>query len=103
MDIETIRGKIDHGQYVVAFTHTEKLRQRRIKAQNIEQAVKTGTIIEEYPDDPRGPSCLILGFVGKRPLHVVLGHLDTEEILIITAYQPSREEWESDWKTRRTR
>ena len=101
MDIEAIREKIDGGRYIISFTHTEKLRQRRIKAEDIEQAVRTGTIIEAYPEDPRGASCLILGFAGKRPLHVVCGRLDAEEILIITVYEPDPEEWENDWKTRK--
>jgi hypothetical protein len=101
--IETIQEKIAQGRYIISFTHTEKLRQRRIKAEDIEQAVKTGTIIEDYPEDRRGSSCLILGFAGKRPLHVVCGRLDDDEILIITAYEPDPAEWESDGKTRKRR
>jgi len=103
VDIGVIREKISQGRYSVSFTHTEKLRQRRIKAQDIEQAVKTGIIIEEYPYDPRGASCLICGLVGKSPLHVLCGRLDAEEILIITAYEPDPTEWEDDWKTRKRR
>jgi len=103
VDIGAIRDKIGRGKYIVAFTHTEKLRQRRIGAQDVERAVKTGIIIEEYPDDPRGASCLIFGLVAQRPLHVLCGRLDTEEILIITAYEPSPEEWEDDWRTRKKR
>ena len=103
MKIETIQEKVGQGRYIISFTHTEKLRQRRIKAEDIEQAVKTGTIIEDYPEDRRGPSCLILGFAGKRPLHVVCGRLDAEEILIITAYEPDPTDWESDGKTRKRR
>ena len=103
MDIEVIRAKIAQGRYVIAFTHTEKLRQRRIRAEDIEQAVKSGEIREDYADDPRGPSCLILGMTGKRPLHVVFGRLDADEILVITAYNPDPEQWENDWRTRRSR
>lgn len=56
----------------------------------------------QEPDDPRGPSCLILGFTEtRRPLHVVCGHLEGDQILIITAYEPDREEWEADWRTRK--
>ncbi len=103
MDIEAIKEKIGRGRYTISFTHTEKLRQRRIRAQDVEMAVKTGTIIEEYPDDPRGSSCLILGMVGERPLHVLCGYLEAEEILIITAYEPDTVEWKDDWSTRKTR
>jgi hypothetical protein len=99
--IEAIQEKIRQGRYSISFTHTEKLRQRRIKAEDIEQAIEKGAIIEDYSEDRRGPSCLILGFAGKRPLHVVCGRLDADEILIITAYEPDATEWENDWKTRR--
>ena len=101
MEITDIRRKVDQGKYRLSYTHTEKLRQRKIEAQEIEQVISTGEIIEDYPADPRGPSCLILGYTRKgRPLHIVCGKVQ-EELLIITAYEPSPEEWEPDWKTRR--
>jgi ribosomal protein L18 len=101
VDIEQIKDKIARGRYAVAFTHTEKLRRRRIRLADIEQAAETGMIIEEYPTDPRGASCLIFGLAGVRPLHLVRGRLEAEEILIITAYEPDLTEWEDDWKTRK--
>ena len=33
-----------------------------ITAREVHQVVERGSIIEEYPDDPRGPSCLMLGY-----------------------------------------
>ena len=84
------------------FTHTEKVRLRQIEAEEIEEAILDGMIIEPSPDDPRGPSCLIMGFSNqKRPLHVLCGRLEENEILIITAYEPDPEEWEADWRTRK--
>lgn len=102
MDIGTIQTKVRNGKYVVSFTHTEKVRLRKIEATEIEEAICKGTIIEPYPNDPRGPSCLILGFTSQdRPLHVVCGRIEDDEILIITAYQPDPKEWEADWRTRK--
>jgi hypothetical protein len=101
--IDTIREKVSQGKYIISFTHTEKLRQQRIKAEDIEQTIHIGTIIEDYPEDRRGASCLVSGLVGKRPLHVVCGRLEAEEVLIITAYEPDPEEWENDWATRKSR
>ncbi|OGQ75637.1 MAG: hypothetical protein A3G40_11410 [Deltaproteobacteria bacterium RIFCSPLOWO2_12_FULL_57_22] len=103
INLEAIQAKTTKGSYVVSFTHTEKLRQRRVKAEDIERAIQEGSIIEEYPDDPRGPSCLIFGFSRTRPLHVLCGRLEEPEILIITAYEPDPVEWEDDWKTRKKR
>ena len=102
MKIERIREKVKVGKYIISFTHTEKMRLRKIAAQDMEEAIYKGTIIEPYPDDPRGASCLILGLTNKgRPLHIVCGRLEDDEILIITAYEPDAEEWEEDWKTRK--
>ena len=99
--LAVIRERVRHGDYVVSFTHTERLRERKISAHDVEEAICDGAIIEDYPDDPRGPSCLILGLAGGRPLHVVCGRLEEERILIITAYEPDPDEWGSDWQTRR--
>ncbi len=102
MKIERIREKVKVGKYIISFTHTEKMRLRKIEAQDIEEAIYEGRIIEPYPDDPRGASCLILGLTNKgRPLHIVCGRIENDEILIITAYEPDAEEWEADWKTRK--
>ena len=103
MDIEDIKRKVGEGRYTISFTHTEKLRLRRIKAADIEQAVKSGNIIEDYPNDPRGRSCLILGRVGNRNLHILFARLEAEELRVVTAYEPDPEEWENDWQTRKAR
>jgi hypothetical protein len=102
MDIESICAKVKNGEYIISFSHTEKIRQREITSEEIEDAIRDGTIIEPYSDDPRGASCLILGFTSNgRPLHVVCGRLEDKEVLIITAYEPDIKEWERDWKTRK--
>jgi len=104
MDIEAIRAKVRTGKYIISFTHTEKVRLRKIEAEEIEEAICNGTIIEPYPDDPRGASCLVLGFATRdRPLHVICARLEEDEILIITAYEPDPKEWEKDWATRKKR
>jgi|SRR5579884_1691944 len=104
MEIDAIRQKVKEGQYEISFTHTEKLRRRKIEIEAIEQAIENGEVIESYPDDPRGPSCLILGFVGgRRPIHIVCGNVDEPLMLIITAYEPDPSEWESNWRTRKER
>lgn len=61
---------------------------------------ETGEVIEDYPDDVRGHSCLILGRGDeRRPIHVVCSPKE-EFLAIITAYVPSADEWDDDFKTR---
>ena len=101
MDINDIKEKVKNSKYKISFTHTEKLRQRKIEIRELEEAIFTGEIIERYLADPRGPSCLILGHTQRnRPLHIVCGIIE-RELLVITAYEPNLEEWKPDWKTRR--
>ena len=60
-----------------------------------------GTIIEEYENDYPYPSCLVYGIsVNNKILHIVCG-FNGEELWIITAYYPNRDEWNEDMKTRK--
>jgi len=43
-----------------------------ISVAEVRQIIQSGEIIEDYPEDARGHSCLILGFGEEgRPIHVV--------------------------------
>jgi hypothetical protein len=75
--------------------------ERMISAAEVRRVVRTGSIIEDYPDDPRGHSCLLLGYGhGRRPLHVVCAP-KTEYLAIITAYLPNPDVWTDDFQTRK--
>jgi hypothetical protein len=74
---------------------------RMISTSEVRKAVFDGEIIEEYPEDARGHSCLILGYgEGERALHVVCAPKD-EYLAVITAYIPSADQWSVDFKWRR--
>ncbi|MBI4684487.1 MAG: DUF4258 domain-containing protein [Nitrospirae bacterium] len=72
-----------------------------ITVAEVRQVVLNGEIIEDYPKDKRGHSCLMLGIPEtQRPIHVVCAPKE-EYLAIITAYIPSLEKWQEDFKTRR--
>jgi hypothetical protein len=75
---------------------------RMISTADIRSVIKEGEIIEDYPDDVRGHSCLILGLALGRPLHVVCSPKD-DYLAIITAYLPSDQEWEDNYTKRKNR
>lgn len=78
------------------YTHHAVIRttNRRISRREIEQAVQSGEIIETYPQDKYGPSCLIFGETkAKRPLHVQCSF--PPNVKIITAYEPDPQKWEN--------
>ncbi len=65
--------------------------------------IERGEIIEDYPDDPRGPSSLLLGRESeKRPIHVVCAPKE-HYLAIITAYLPEPAEWSDDFRRRTKR
>ena len=67
---------------------------RRISVQEIREAIGTGKVIEDYPDDKYGPSCLVLGFaVSGRMIHIQCSYPDGTLIKIITVYEPDPNEW----------
>jgi len=77
--------------------------QRKINAQDVREILATGETIETYPHDTPYPSRLILGWSGARPLHVVVAdNAADHEIVVITVYEPSSEQWMPDFKRRRT-
>jgi Domain of unknown function (DUF4258) len=69
---------------------------RMITSEEVRTVAMTGQLIENYLDDPRGHSCLLLGFGnGDRPIHIVAAPRD-EYLAIITAYVPDPAQWSSD-------
>ncbi|HRF96527.1 MAG TPA: DUF4258 domain-containing protein [Aggregatilineales bacterium] len=80
----------------------QRMFERSISHDDVRHVVQTGDIIQLYPDNKPYPSRLMLGWVGKRPLHIVLAEdIQTDTIIIITAYEPDPMLWESDFKTKK--
>ena len=75
--------------------------ERMISSVEVRGVIEYGRIIEDYPDDPRGHSCLMLGYgEEERPIHVVCSPKD-EYLAIITAYLPDESEWMTDFQGRK--
>jgi hypothetical protein len=74
---------------------------RMISPGEIEAVVAAGELIEDYPEDARGHSCLLLGFTdGRRPIHVVCAP-KPDYLAIITAYIPHPDQWSVDFRKRK--
>lgn len=73
--------------------------ERRIDVADVRAVVAHGEVIQAYPDDKPYPSRLLLGWIGRRPLHVVVADDDEDGILIVvTAYEPDPVQWDSGFK-----
>ena len=74
---------------------------RMINTSEVRQVIREGEIIENYPEDVRGHSCLILGHGNnRRPIHVVCSP-KVDYLAVITAYLPGSQEWNDNFKKRK--
>jgi len=100
--IREIRTKIAQGQFEFSQHAVDQSIVRHISVQELCEAIADGQVIEDYPDDKYGPSCLIFGFTLKdRPLHVQCSYPSRPLIKIITLYEPDPKLW-IDFQVRRT-
>jgi len=99
--IERIQSLCNDGAVIITGHAENRIKERGITYGDIVTAIANGVIIEKYPTDYPNPSVLIFG-QDKRgnPLHIVVG-IGSERLWVITAYQPSIDKWENDWKTRK--
>ena len=73
---------------------------RMIRRVEVRRVIEQGGVIEDYPADARGHSCLLLGAgVEGRPIHVVCSPKE-DYLAVITAYLPDAHEWSDDFKAR---
>lgn len=81
----------------------QRMFERKISVKTVSQALQSGEIIEDYSAEMPEPSRLILGFQGKRPFHVVTSeNPETTETTIITVYIPNPDQWDKDFRRRRS-
>ena len=73
MTIEEIRELVRAGRYEVSIHAQQERLEDDLDINEIETALLQGELIEEYPKDPRGPSCLVGGLAGPKRIHVVIG------------------------------
>ena len=101
MDIETIKAKVRNNDFVLSTHADQEAADEEIDIADIRDAILNDEILEYYEDTGRGESCLILGFVNNRPIHVVCGWR-RQSVLIITVYIPKPPKFEDPWTRRRS-
>jgi Domain of unknown function (DUF4258) len=75
---------------------------RSISDECVEHILRSGEVIEDYLQAFPFPAKLLLGYWNGRPIHVVAAENSSkEQVIVITAYEPTLEKWETDMKTRR--
>ena len=100
--IEGIRAKVFAGLFEFSKHAADQSILRRVSVREIREAIAQGEIIEDYPDDKYGPSCLVFGYTASaRPAHVQCIYPSRPLVKIITVYEPDAASW-VDFKVRRS-
>ncbi|MBI3989746.1 MAG: DUF4258 domain-containing protein [candidate division NC10 bacterium] len=105
MDIEILRDRVRAGNYLIKSHAVQHAIKEGFDRQHIVEAIITGTIIEEYPDEQRVLVCGCTTLAEKVEvyLHVVCEYADPVYTEVVTAYIPNELEWEKPPFKRRRR
>ena len=99
--IDEIRKKIAAEQFEFSKHAVDQSIIRQISVQEVREAIARGEVIEDYPDDKYGPSCLVYGRTsGDRPVHAQCSYPSRPLVKVITVYEPDPDRW-IDFKERR--
>ena len=89
------------GRLVFRVHAIQRMFQRQISEAAVREILTNGETIETYPDDTPYPSRLVLGWLGSRPLHVVVADdAEAQETIVVTVYEPDPEQWETGFRRR---
>ena len=99
--IYDIRSKVGMDRFEFSKHAVDQSILRGISVREVREAVSTAAVIEDYPGDKYGPSCLLLGFTDAgRPLHIQCTYPSRPLIKVITLYEPDPDQW-MDYRTRK--
>ena len=96
MDIDEIKARVRADQYVYTLHAEIERRADGLTFAQIERALLSGKILEQYPDTGRGESCLIVGLAEEVPIHIVCGRRG-ERVALITVYVPRPPRFTDPW------
>jgi len=92
--IKAIRAKLVNDLFEFSQHAVDQSISRQISVREVREAMINGELIEDYPNDKYGPSCLILGWTTKkRPLHIQCSYPTRPLLKIITLYEPDPTRW----------
>ncbi len=99
--IEEIRQKVTDEQFEFSKHAADQSILRKIQVQEVREAIANGQVIEDYPNDKYGPSCLINGLTqDQRTIHVQCSYPSRPLVKIITLYEPNPQRWNNDFTQR---
>ena len=84
-----VKEKTRKGQYYFSRHGDQERQNDNLSIVEVEEALLTGRILEEYKDTGRGDSCLTVGFTKQgKPIHIICAEMD-DLLVIVTVYIPT--------------
>lgn len=100
--LEFIKSCIRRGKINWTYHVNMRLKGRFISREVILSSVDTYETIEEYPKDKYLPSYLIYAQHKDQTIHIQIAvNMENDNVVIVTAYEPTLDKWKEDFKTRR--
>ena len=97
-----IKNEINKQYYEISLHADDERIADSLTIAQIEFALSNCNIIEQYPEDPRGASCLAVGFTKEgMPIHAVCGKNSAGHLIIITIYIPTMPKWKDPYTRNR--
>lgn len=91
---------VREGRWIITLHAQQEMVADQITKKELELTLLGDLIlVEDYPEDKRGHSHLILGNGFSTPIHTCCA-VKREELFIITVYRPDAARWSPDWKVR---
>ena len=89
-----IKIELEKQNYEISIHADDERIIEKLTIVQVEFALSSCEIIEQYPNDPRGESCLVVGFTQEGiPVHIVCGKNPSGHLILITIYIPAMPKW----------
>lgn len=99
MELSEIQARVREASYFESRHARNERSADGLTLQQVETALLSGEILEQYDDTGRGESCLLIGFSGETAIHVVCGWSgpDKHAVVLITVYKPGPPKFSDPW------
>ena len=96
LTVDFIRRSAAQSDYELSLHADEERLAEGLTVAQLEEVLQSAELLEDYPDDSRGHSCLVLGHARGRPVHVVCGLTRRGTVIVITVYLPTMPKWKDE-------
>jgi hypothetical protein len=102
LSLDFIQAEISAQTYELSVHADDERLADHLTMAQVEYVLFHSQMLELYANDPRGESCLVLGFTPEAiPVHIVCGRNRAGHLLLITVYIPTMPKWKDPYTRNR--